>query len=538
VSSRSYAPRSITLAAVQAAILLLCFGSGLLLDHFALPGPGIVVLAMVLGLTLGRSRRHNGTRQRLAALITLPLIAVACTEIGRLFFQHPTLADTLFTLGLGLSIWLRRFGPWGLRIGSLIATPFLAVLVTPVPVLPGAQPSVDRAMLWSAVASVIAFLWVWIVQETVTRLGLLPMPPTEAKRAAAQSGARIPVSDRMAAQMVLSLALAFVIGRSFFSTHWTWIVITAFIVNSGNRGRGDVAHKSVLRVVGASVGTVAATLLSGLFPPGDSIAIVAILILITLGNWLRTFSYTYWAGCVTAVLALLQGYFGHSDVGLIGERLLQIVLGGALSVAVAWFVLPVKSRAVLRRRIADCLAPLTDALVAARRSPGDVAEYQRSFEQGLAALAEVAPTFTAHRRLHRLRRAGVGHPADAIDAVQGCAEPLSVLAAEAKQNPQEFAGPAVAGLLGAVTGNVVAARRFIGRRPDAHYRQPPDEFDQSEHGAVLEHSTVIASLRRIDEHMRVICEVGWGGNQLHAPAHGGQESRGAPAGTRAGAADG
>jgi hypothetical protein len=524
--------RSILPTAVQTAILLLCFGSGLLLDHFALPGPGILVLTMVLGLVLGRSRRHNGTRQRLVALITLPLIAVACTGIGRLFLQHPNLADTLFTLGLGLSIFLRRLGPWGSRIGSLIATPFVAVLVTPVPVVPGVEPSVGRSMLWSAAASVIAFLWVWIVQEAAAHAGLLPTPPAEAKRAPTRSSARIAVSDRMAAQMVLSLALAFVIGREFFSAHWTWIVITAFIVNSGNRGRGDVVYKSVLRVVGASVGTVAATLLSGLFPRGDNIAIVAILVLLALGNWLRTLSYTYWAGCVTAVLALLQGYFGHSDVGLIGERLLQIVLGGALAVAVAWFVLPVRSRAVLRRRIADCLAPLTDALAAARRSPGDVARHQRSFEEGVAALTEVAPTFVAHRRLQRLRGVALGHPADAVDAIQSCAEPLSVLAAEAQQNPEVFAEPTVAALLSAVTGNVVAARRLIGLRPEARYRLPNGEFGQSADGGI------VASLRRIDEHMRGICEIGWGGGHLPAHPHQGQASRGAPAATRAGAADG
>lgn len=503
-------------------ILLLCFGSGLLLDHFVLPGPGIVVLTMVLGLTLGRSQRHHGTRQRLVALVTLPVIAVACTEIGRLFLQHPTVADVLFTLGLGLSIWLRRFGSLGSRIGSLVATPFVAVLVTPVPVLPGQQPSVGRSMLWSAVASVVAFLWVWIVQEAATRVGILSAPsPAAAKSAPSRSNSRIPASDRMAAQMVLSLALAFLIGREVFSTHWTWIVVTVFVVNISNRGRGDVAHKSVMRVVGASVGTVAATLLTGLFAPHDNVAVVVILVLLAIGNWLRTFSYTYWAGCVTSVLALLQGYFGESDIGLIGERLLQIVLGGALSVVVAWFVLPVRSRPVLRRRIADCLAPLTDALVAARRSPGEVGQHQRAFVDGLTALTQVAPSFIAHRRVLRLRWAGVRHPADVIDAVYGCAEPLSIITAEVERDPRVFAEPAVAGLLKAVIGNVVGARRFIGHRPEAQYQPLADEPTDG---------SVVAALRRIDEHMHVICDLGGVGSysysQLRAHAHRGQDAPG------------
>jgi hypothetical protein len=507
---------------VQIVIVLLCFGTGLLLDHYALPGPTIVMLTMVLGLTLSRRRRQENTRERLVALAALPLIAVACNEIGRLFFQNPNLADVLFTLGLSLSIFLRRLGPWGLRIGTLIALPFTAVLVTPVPVLPGMQPTVGRSMLWSAVASVIAFLWVWIVQATATRTGFLPEPPAPVKRAPSKAGGgRIQASDRMASQMLLSVGLAFVIGRAVFSPHWTWIVLTAFIVNIGNRGRGDVVHKSVMRVIGAAIGTVSATLLAGLFPPRDNVAIVVILIVLAIGMWLRTFSYTYWAGCVTSVLALLQGYFGENDISLIGERLLQIVLGGALSIVIAWFVLPIKSGQVLRRRIADCLAPLTDALVASMRSPGDVAQHQRSFKGALAALEEVAPAFVAHRRLHRLRLRGAayGHLADAIEAVQGCAEPLSVITEQAQQSPQAFAEPAVRDLAKAVIGNVAGARRFIGRRPEAQYQRPADEPT----GGV-----VVDALRQIDEHMRVLCDLDWSsgqlGGQLRSHAHRGQDA--------------
>lgn len=523
MTSKSYVMRSISPALVQAVVLLLCFGSGLLLDHFLLPGPDIVVLTMVLGLTLARSRRHRGTRQRLVALATLPLVSVACVEVGRLFFQRPTLADTLFTLGIGLSIWLRRFGPWGLRIGSLLALPLVAVLVTPVPQIPAAVPTLGRSMPWSAVASVIAFLWVWIAQGLAVRIGLLPALPAEvhgANGAPTRSAARIAASDRMAAQMMLSLGIAFLVGRTFFPTHWTWIVVTAFVVNSANRGRGDVAYKSLMRIVGASVGTVATTLLTGLFPARDNTAVVIILIVLAVGSWLRTISYAYWAGCVTAVLALLQGYFGEGNLGLIGERLLQIVLGGAFSVAIAWFILPVKSGPVLRRRLADALTPLTDALVAAQRSPGELAQHERSFDAALLALRQVAPTFVAHRRIRRLIGAVGRHPADAADAVQSCAQPLSVLAEAAKQSPQTLTGPATVALLKAVTGNVLAARKSIGRRPDARYRSLNVESAAAD--------SVAATLSRIDESMRVICDLSWDDSlrRLRSHAHRGQDAPG------------
>jgi hypothetical protein len=460
-------------------------------------------------MTLGRTQRQSGTRQRLVALATLPVVSVACNEVGRLFIEHPNVADTLFVAALGLSIWIRRFGGWAARLGTLIALPFIALLVTPVPVLPGQSPSagqqsISHSMLWSAVAAVIAFCWVWATQVAAERTGYIeaePAAPHHRAPAKPGQGQGIPASTRMAVQMALSLALAFVIGRSVFSPHWTWIVVTAFIVNSGNRGRGDVVYKCLLRIAGAAFGTVVATLVAGLFPPRDNTAIVIILIVLVAGSRLRTINYAYWAGCVTAVLSLLQGYFGERHVGLIGERLLQIVLGGALAVAIAWFVLPVKSSQVLTRRIAGSLAAITDALHAAQQQPAGFAAQAKRFSGSVVLLEQVAPSVTAHRRLHRLRGGEGPHRADAVDALRECAEPMSVLARQAEQSPETFAEPAVAGLLRAVLGNVVGARRFLGNREGARYREPRELRAEGEAERAL------AALYEIDDAARVVCEV-------------------------------
>ena len=502
MASISYALRNIRPSVVQAVTLLLCFGSGLLLDHLQQLGPSIVILTTVLGMTLSRTQRSGGTRQRLFALVTLPVVSIACNEVGRLFVQHPNVADALFTGAIGLSIWMRRFGGRGARLGTLIALPFIALLVTPVPVLPGESISVGRSMLWSAVAAVIAFCWGWAAQAVAERVGYVQRvggrPPEAPSRT---QGTKILASTKMAVQMTLSLALAFVIGRSVFSPHWTWIVLTAFVVNSGNRGRGDVVYKCLLRIAGAAVGTVVATVVAGLFPPRDNTAIVIILVVLVVGGWLRTINYAYWAGCVTSVLSLLQGYFGEGHVGLIGERLLQIVLGGALAVAIAWFVLPIKSSQVLRRRFADALAALTDALNAVRQAPQEFPAQANGFGEALTQLEQVAPSITAHRRLHRLRGRDGAHSADAVDALRACAEPMEILARQAKQSPQTFADPAVAGLLKAVTGNVVAARRFLGGRPEARYRKPKG----IEQAAKTEETA--GALGRIDESVQLICDV-------------------------------
>jgi hypothetical protein len=513
LASNSYVLRStFRLAVVQAVTVLLCFGSGALLDHLQHVGPTIVILPTVLGLTIGRTQRHGGTRQRLVSLVTLSAVSVACAEVGRLFVQHPDLGDTLFTAVIGFSIWMRRFPGSGRRLAALIALPFITLFITPVTAVPGASPSLGRTMLWSAIAAVIAFCSVWVTRVAAERIGYLPPlpePPRQAAarpaKVAAKAKGGISPNDRMAIQMVLSLAIAFSVGRAAFSPHWTWIVLTAFIVNSGNRGRGDVVYKCLQRIAGAAVGTVVATLVSGLLPPRDNTAIVIILAVIIIAAWLRTVSYAYWAGCVTGVLSLLQGYFGEGSVGLLGDRLLQILLGGALAVAIAWFVLPVKSTHSLRSRIAGSLTALTDTLRAAQRAaehaPGAQAEFaaqHRRLRESVAQLKVSAPSFVAHRRLNRIRRIADVHPADAVDALLACAEPMSVLAQQAEHSPQAFAEPAVAGLLRAVLGNVVGARRYLGAREGARYREP---------GAVPEDTPVVPALYRIDEAARVISEL-------------------------------
>ena len=495
-------------SAVQAATVLLCFAAGLGLDHLEQLGPTIVVLTVVLGMSLARTQRYGGLGHRLFSLAALPLVSVGCNEVGRLFVQHPNLADALFTGAIGLSIWMRRLGPWGSRLGTLVALPFIALLVTPVPAVAGPLPSSGRSMLWSAVAAVVAYGVGWLVRAAAERLKLVePLPrhpaggtpPAAAPGAAPRTGlARIPASSRMALQMALSLAFAFLIGREVFGTHWAWIVLTAFIVNSGNRGRGDVVHKSVLRVFGAAIGTVVATVLAGALPPRDDIAIVVILAVLAIGLWLRTISYVYWAGCVTSVLSLLQGYFGEGHIGLIGERLLQIVLGGALAVVIAWFVLPVRSDGVVRRRLAECLAPVTDVLVACLRDPASAAQHAGRFAEQAVLLEQVMPSFKAHRRLHRLRGRDRPHPADAMDAVAGCGPALRTLAEVASQSPEELRAPGIPGLLKAINANVTGARRSIGRRPEADYQAPE---------APTAASDVTEALLRIDAAARTVYEV-------------------------------
>ena len=399
------------------------------------PATGPAVLAVVLSLSLSRSRLVDDRRHRLESAFALPLVGLAAVGVGLLLRDAPSLGAALFVAGMALPIWMRRFGPDARRLGSLLALPFVALLVAPHGAAARAGPI--PALLFPVAIALLASLWAAVAHALAVRAGWLavaPAAPVATARAieataaahtapaaetrtdaARTSGLKPDASTRMALQMAVALALSFVVGHVFFAGHWAWLVLTAYIVGSGNRGRLDVAWKSLLRIAGAGAGTVVALLLD--FHAGGHGVLVAGLILgaVFLGVWLRPLGYGWWALFVTIALALLQGFSDAPASQLLAQRMLEILVGAVIAVACAWLLLPVRSTAVLRRRIADALAALSAAL-----DPENPARTPASFAAALDDLARIAPSF-------RALRAATGRwrqpqPADWIDALLACRE--------------------------------------------------------------------------------------------------------------------
>ncbi|HEX5124404.1 MAG TPA: FUSC family protein [Rhodanobacteraceae bacterium] len=379
------------------------------------------VLAVVLGISLARSHLDHGVRERLEAAVALPLVALVAASVGLLLVHWPWIGALVFTAGIAVSIWLRRFGALAARAGSLIALPFVTLLVTPYSRPTKVGPVL--AMLMPVIVALIALASVTLFQTLARRIGVLApakLEPHVEPPAKSEGGMRPDATTRMAIQMAVALAVSFVVGYAFFAERWSWIVLTAFIVQSGNRGRLDVAYKSVLRVAGAAGGTVVALVSAMHLGSHDAATIALILAAVFLGLWLRPLGYAWWALFVTVALALLQGFTGAPAEHILWPRLEEIVIGAIISVVAAWFVLPVRSTAVLRRRIADALAALSEALdpAASVRTPD-------AFVAALARVDQVGAAFKASRIVtSRLRRA---NPADWIDALTACRAPAIVL---------------------------------------------------------------------------------------------------------------
>jgi multisubunit Na+/H+ antiporter MnhF subunit len=475
-------------AVAAMAAVLASYGSALLLEHLAGLHVDIVILAIVLSMTLARIQRGADLTDRLVGLAVLPAVSVAASGISHLMSVQSTAGDVLFVLAMAASIWVRRFGPRATRAGMLIVSPLVAVLIMP----PSRSPG--PGMLWIALVALIVCCWVAVAALIAARTGFsapavtrLAAPSLAVAPSAASAAGALAPSTRMAVQLGAALAAAFVAGHAIWPDHWTWVVLTAFIVCSGARGRGDVVLKGVLRCAGAAAGTIVATAIGTAFAPHADATVVVMFAALALATWLREFSYAYWAGCVTAVLSLLYSWFGEAPGPLLDTRLAGIAVGAALGIAASWLILPVRTGDVARRRSADALTALGGVLSADWCNPSALRRQQIVFGHRLSLLNQVAPPLRAQRLLSR--RAGI---ADAIDAIEQCAMPVRTIVAAAPADPET---PSVGELNHAIAANILAARRAIGRRPGARY-QPATSGGNGE---------LVAALADIDRALGTVC---------------------------------
>jgi uncharacterized membrane protein YccC len=415
-------------AARAAFTIVAVIGSFLALYAIGIPlhaGTPPAILAAILALTLSRRPARLGGLRVVTYPLSLAAIGIVAIGVGHLLVTLPLAGAIVFVAAMFASIYLRDYGERGRTIGGLVALPLVAMLITPAPHAPGGT-IVDLAL--TVCAGLVASLCVGAAQGTARRLHLVPFieveatsrtPRSDASTSANASATRMPVATRMALQMAVALALAFAAGFALFPGHWSWTVLTAFIVCSGAIGRGDAAYKGLLRLLGAASGTAVAAFATHVWSPSGPAEAIAIFAMLYLGVWLREASYAYWAACMTLVLALVAGNAGLSTSALLGVRLEAIVAGAVCAVAATWFVYPIRTRDVIRRRLADALLALDEWIVALEAPRDERALKRANFERRIADLERVAHPVRLHRRLLTIAD-HPEHPGRWLDLARRC----------------------------------------------------------------------------------------------------------------------
>ena len=372
------------------------------------------VVAAILAIGMSRRPPATGGRERWAIPLVVAGVALVAVAIGSLMRTLPLLGAAVFVAGMFLSIWLRNFGDRERRLGAIVALPLVAMLVVPPLGAPG-RAGLGAELIAIVCAGVVPLAFVLAFGWIAKRAGLPPptAEPVVARKNERGPSAALSIPTRMALQMAVALSLAFAVGFVAFPEHWGWAVLTAFIVCSGARGRGDAAYKGALRLAGALAGTLAAAVLALLWAPSGVAEAVAIFVVLFFGLWWRSASYAYWACAMTLVLAMLAHTSGRIDLGALELRLLAILAGAVCAVAATWFVFPIKTTDVIRRRLADALTSLDDLVTHAHAAHGEPSAQLVAFESHLGQLDAVATP----ARLHRIVADHPEHPSRWIDAL-------------------------------------------------------------------------------------------------------------------------
>jgi hypothetical protein len=382
-------------ALVSMAAVLASFGLTYWLCMRFSVGPSPAILAVALSMGLARKPEHLTVRAWLVRLVALPCIGLAVAFVGLLFLRAPVLGATLFSVAIAASIWLRNFGERAAAIGRIVAIPFIMILAVPMRIDAGSQA---LTIMWVAAAGTIAFVVSSAVSSAAIRLRLEPAPPSSLHVAREPREGTLQVATRMALQMLVALVAAFAIGMLLFPQHWPWVVLSAFIVCSGAIGRGDAIHKALLRLTGAVAGTLCASLVALVVFPNPVAYAACVFSVLFLGLWLRQINYVFWAACATLVFALLLGAHGAGGLELFVLRVAGIAVGALCAVAATWFVFPIRTEHVVRRRIADTLHAIRDLLTCSPDDPGHPARVA-AVEQHVSRLERVAPPARLHRAL-------------------------------------------------------------------------------------------------------------------------------------------
>jgi Fusaric acid resistance protein-like len=363
------------------------------------------ILSVVLSIGLTRSLQQNGFHLLLRRIVTIPVIALGGAIVGALFLHAPAVAAIIFVLGMGASVALRRYGRSASAIGGVIALTLMAMLIVPAPIDRSAGIPVTIALVIAA--AIIAQLCAWgaayVARVAGWTTSVEPVRSTPKRDSAAPAGSWS-ATDRMALQMIVALSLAFAIGMTVFRMHWPWVVLSAFIVTSGAVGRGDALYKALLRIGGAIVGTFVAELLRFVHIGNSVEYAIVMFVVLFLGMWLRPINYAYWAASTTLLFGLILDPQSGTSFSVFGIRVICIVVGAACGVLATWFVVPIRSSQVVRRRLADAMGDMRDVL------SGEARDLHHHTEQ----LERIAPAWRLHRATLGQRDTGA-HPATWIE---------------------------------------------------------------------------------------------------------------------------
>nr|WP_233627530.1 FUSC family protein [Saccharopolyspora sp. HNM0986] len=167
---------------------------------------------------------------------------------------------------------------------------------------------------------------------------------------------------RAAVQATCAAGIAIVAGQLISPNRWYWAVITAFVVFISARSRGELLVRAWQRTAGTLLGVIAGVLLASRITGDTTAELIMILCCVFLAFYLAGVSYAGLTFFITTMLGALYGILGTFNTSTLGLRLAETAVGAVAGVLAAVFVLPTRTRRLVRQNVDKFLLALRDFL--------------------------------------------------------------------------------------------------------------------------------------------------------------------------------
>ncbi|MEB3371482.1 FUSC family protein [Saccharopolyspora mangrovi] len=227
---------------------------------------------------------------------------------------------------------------------------------------------------------------------------------------------------RTAIQVTVAAGLAIVLGQLVSPNRWYWAVITAFVVFISTNSRGELLVRAWQRTAGTIFGVLAGILVAAQVSGDLTAELAVILLCVFLAFYFVGYSYAAMTFFITTLLGALYGMLGTFNIAVLETRLAETAVGALAGVLAAVFVLPTRTREVVRNNTAEFLKALRDFLrstgteLSEHGTASDLQEPTRALDDALQQVLTSASPLTAYR--FRSRRSQVQRMAAKLS---GCA---------------------------------------------------------------------------------------------------------------------
>ncbi|KGX84704.1 FUSC family protein [Pontibacillus marinus] len=152
-------------------------------------------------------------------------------------------------------------------------------------------------------------------------------------------------ATKKAIQALVACSLSIVLGYIISPIQPYWIVLTSFIVLLGTESVGRTYIKGMERSIGTVIGAVFGFMLANLVSGRAALEITLLFIVVFFAFYLLTVSYTSTSLFITMLIAFLYDILlGGISIELLGARVIDTIVGSALALGAAAFILPTKTK--------------------------------------------------------------------------------------------------------------------------------------------------------------------------------------------------